>query len=78
MIKMERSAELTPQTCDFPGANFVLHAERRGLFTANREGILSSAGYLSPALRALRAAEIGAAWAVAATAHPTRPSHAFR
>lgn len=29
------------------GANFVLHAERLGLFTANREGILSSAGYLS-------------------------------
>ena len=45
-------AEAIPVTAELAehvrGANFVLHAERVGLFTANREGILSSAGYLSP------------------------------
>eukprot|EP00405_Crypthecodinium_cohnii_P034367 CAMPEP_0206529376 /NCGR_PEP_ID=MMETSP0325_2-20121206/2564_1 /ASSEMBLY_ACC=CAM_ASM_000347 /TAXON_ID=2866 /ORGANISM="Crypthecodinium cohnii, Strain Seligo" /LENGTH=494 /DNA_ID=CAMNT_0054025279 /DNA_START=118 /DNA_END=1602 /DNA_ORIENTATION=+ len=31
----------------FGGAEYVLHAQRSGLFSANREGILSSLGYLT-------------------------------
>ena len=53
----------------------MLHAERLGLFTANREGILSSAGYLSPTLSSELLAQLGCGLQLKINA--TRPAHAF-